>query len=328
MARSSNQKLKLLHLLQIFSQQTDEAHPLTLQQLQEQLAARGVSAERKSLYDDMDALRSFGFDIMVNRGRTTGYYMGSRDFQLPELKLLVDSVQSSKFITEKKTLELIKKIEGLASVYDAQLLQRQVYVRGRVKSMNESVYYSVDEISAAIAQDRMLSFQYFRYDLNKQRQLRHDGAQYAVSPFALMWDHENYYLLAYDADAGVLKHYRVDRMTALHQLPEKRQGAEAFAAVDMSSYTKKIFGMFTGEEQQVKLRFENRLVDVVLDRFGKDVMIIPDGDGHFTVNISVAVSEQFYGWLLGFGTSAELVAPAAVRSDFAKRLQAVSAMYE
>ncbi|MBQ4093835.1 MAG: WYL domain-containing protein [Oscillospiraceae bacterium] len=327
MARASNQKLKLLHLLQIFTQQTDESHPLSLQQITELLAARGVSAERKSLYDDMEALRSFGFDIMVSRGRTTGYYMGSRDFQLPELKLLVDSVQSSKFITEKKTLELIKKIESLASVYDAQLLQRQVYVRGRVKSMNESVYYSVDEISAAISQNRAISFQYFRYDLQKQRKLRHDGARYAVSPFALMWDHENYYLLAYHAEAGELRHYRVDRMTSIELLDEKRQGAEVFAAVDMSSYTKKIFGMFTGEQQQVKLRFENRLVDVVLDRFGTDVSLIPDGDEHFTVSISVAVSEQFYGWLLGFGTAAELVAPADVRADFAERLADIAAMY-
>ena len=327
MAKSANQKTKLLHLYRFLLRNTDEDHPATVPQLIEELARHDIRAERKSIYDDLETLRGLGVDVQSRKGRSPGWFIGERDFELPELKLLVDSVQSSKFITEKKTLELIKKIESLASVYDAQLLQRQVYVRGRVKSMNESVYYSVDEISAAISQNRAISFQYFRYDLQKQRKLRHDGARYAVSPFALMWDHENYYLLAYHAEAGELRHYRVDRMTSIELLDEKRQGAEIFAAVDMSSYTKKIFGMFTGEQQQVKLRFENRLVDVVLDRFGTDVSLIPDGDEHFTVSISVAVSEQFYGWLLGFGTAAELVAPADVRADFAERLADIAAMY-
>ena len=191
MPKSPNQKLKLLYLMEILLQQTDERHPMTVPEMIAQLAQRGVSAERKSIYGDLEALRTFGLDIVQAKSKTTGYYVGTRAFETPELKLLVDSVQSSKFITHKKTLALIKKIEGLASIYDAQLLQRQVYVHGRVKSMNESVYYNVDEISDAISRDRQIRFHYFEYTISKQRRYRKEGAFYVVSPLALMWDNEN-----------------------------------------------------------------------------------------------------------------------------------------
>lgn len=213
MPKSPNQKLKLLYLMEILLQQTDERHPMTVPEMIAQLAQRGVSAERKSIYGDLEALRTFGIDIVQTKTKTTGYYVGTRAFETPELKLLVDSVQSSKFITHKKTLALIKKIESLASIYDAQLLQRQVYVHGRVKSMNESVYYNVDEISDAISRDRQIRFHYFEYTISKQRRYRKAGAYYVVSPLALMWDNENYYLLAWDAEAELRKHYRVDKMT-------------------------------------------------------------------------------------------------------------------
>ena len=192
MPKSPNQKLKLLYLMEILLQQTDERHPMTVPEMIAQLAQRGVSAERKSIYGDLEALRTFGLDIVQTKSKTTGYYVGTRAFETPELKLLVDSVQSSKFITHKKTLALIKKIEGLPSIYDAQLLQRQVYVHGRVKSMNESVYYNVDEISDAISRDRQIRFHYFEYTISKQRRCRKEGAFYVVSPLALMWDNENY----------------------------------------------------------------------------------------------------------------------------------------
>ena len=182
MPKSANQKLKLLYLMQYLLQKSNESHPVTIQQMVDELACYGIKAERKTLYDDLEVLRTFGLDILMLRGKTTGYYVGSRDFELPELKLLVDSVQSSKFITEKKTISLIKKIEGLASIYDAQLLQRQVYVRNRVKSMNESVYYSVDEISNAITQDKAIQFRYYDYTVTKERRFRKDGACYEISP--------------------------------------------------------------------------------------------------------------------------------------------------
>lgn len=327
MPRSSNQKLKLLYLMQMLLERSDENHPLTVQDMIDELSLHDISAERKSVYADLEALRVFGLDIMQSKGRSTGYYIASRDFELPELKLLVDSVQSSKFITHRKTLSLIKKIEGLASVYDAQLLQRQVYVRNRVKSMNESVYYNVDEISGAISRDCAIRFKYFEFDVNKQRRYRHDGKIYEISPFALMWDDENYYMLGYDAQAEQFKHYRVDKMTNIESAETARLGGELFAEMDMSSYSKQVFGMFTGSEQTVKLRFENRLAGAVIDRFGKEVMLIPDGEDHFTVSADIAVSPQFYAWVFGFGTAVEILSPESARDELAQLAKSVSQIY-
>lgn len=328
MAKSPNQKLKLLYLAKILLQRTDEAHPMTTQELIAALAEVDISAERKAIYDDLELLRQFGLDVVQVRSKVTGYYIGSRDFELPELKLLVDSVQSSKFITEKKTLSLIRKIESLASCYDAQLLQRQVYVRGRVKSMNESVYYNVDEVSSAITQDREISFKYFEYTPDRQRRFRRNGASYVVSPFALMWDDENYYLLAWDDAASMLKHYRVDKMTEISLMTRCRKGKDAFAELDMSSYSKKIFGMFTGQEQAVRVRFSNHLAGAVLDRFGKDLMLVPYDGSSFTATLDVAVSAQFYAWLFAFGTDAEILSPDSARQEMKRLAASISNMYK
>lgn len=328
MARSPNQKLKLLYLTRILLEQTDEEHPITMPALLRELERCGVSAERKSIYDDMEALRAFGLDVVQTRGRAAGYYIGERDFQLPELKLLVDSVQSSKFITQKKTLELIKKIEGLASVHQARELQRQVYVRNRVKSMNESVYYNVDEISGAISRDRAIRFRYYEYTADRQRRFRRNGAYYEVSPFALIWDDENYYMMAWDAPAAAMKHFRVDKMADISLLDTPRQGKEAFAGADMSSYTKGVFGMFAGTPRPVKLRFANHLAGAVLDRFGKDSLLVPDGDSHFTVSFDAVISPQFYGWVYGFGTEAELLSPPEAREEMRALALEIAGLYQ
>ena len=327
MPKSSNQKLKLLYLMKYLMEKSDEEHPLSVADMIEELARYDIKAERKSIYDDLEALRLFGLDIVQSRGKTTGYYIGARDFELAELKLLVDSVQSSKFITQKKTLSLIKKIESLASAYDAQLLQRQVYVRNRVKSMNESVYYNVDKISAAITADKLIKFKYFDYSVTKERRFRKDGAWYEISPFALMWDDENYYMLGFDADMGRMKHYRVDKMTEIEPLERFRDGKKEFEKVDMSEYSKKVFGMFTGELQTVKLRFANHLVGAVIDRFGRDTMIIASDEEHFTVSVNVAVSPKFYAWLFGFGKEVEIVYPAALREEMKKSALEIAEMY-
>lgn len=321
MSRSKNQKCKLLYLLRILMEKTDEAHPMTAAALMEQLRAYDISVERKSLYDDLEALRGFGIDV-VHKSRTEGYYVGERHFQLPELKLLVDSVQSSRFITQKKTMELIRKIESLAGEHNARLLQRQVYVQNRVKSMNESVYYNVDEISGAITQDVRIRFRYFEYASSRERRFRRDGAFYEISPFALMWDHENYYMLGWDQEATLLKNYRVDKMTeiSLTNTARSQAGKDAFARMDMSAYAKRVFGMFPGIERQVRLRFAEHLAGAVIDRFGKEVIAVPDGEGGFTVTVTVSVSPQFLAWLFGFGTEAEILSPEDVRGqmrDFA-----------
>lgn len=327
MAKSSNQKLKLLYLLKYLMQHSDEEHPVSMMQIIEELSRNGISAERKSIYDDVEALRLFGVDIVQLKGKNGGYYIGERDFELPELKLLVDSVQSSKFITQDKTHKLIKKIESLASLYDGQLLQRQVFVTNRVKSMNESIYYAVDVISDAITQNKKIRYQYFEYTVNKEKKLRHDGAFYEVSPFALIWDDENYYMLAWDSSAEIMKHYRVDKMQKVSLSDDEREGIAEFEKTDMSAYTKTVFGMFGGEEQKVKLRFANHLVGAVLDRFGRDSIIIKDGNEHFTVTVSVVVSPQFFGWVFGFGKDVEIISPECVRLEMKKQAEEICKNY-
>ena len=327
MARSQKQKLKLLYVMRYLLEQSDEAHPVGIAQMVEMLAAHGILAERKSLYGDIEALREFGLDVVQTRGKTVGYYVGTRDFELPELKLLVDSVQSSKFITQKKTLALIRKIESLASVHDAAALQRQVYVRNRVKSMNESVYYNVDEISSAITADKKIRFLYFEYTVKKERRFRRDGAFYELSPYALMWDDENYYMLAYDAETGSFRHYRVDKMAQITTLESFRDGKEAFKKVDMSAYSKKVFGMFAGEAETVRLRFANHLAGAVIDRFGRDVMLIREDDERFSVSVEAVVSPQFYAWVFGFGAECEILSPGRVRAGMAEMARSVLGKY-
>ena len=324
MARSGNQKLKLLIIRDYLLRCSDENHPVSVSQIIDELARYDIKAERKSIYDDLEALRTYGMDIVAN---SRSYYVGERSFQLPELKLLVDSIQSSKFITQKKTMSLIKKVEELASIYDAQLLERQVYVRNRVKSMNESVYYNVDRISDAINQDCAIRFRYFDFSIRAERHLRKGGGWYIVSPFALMWDDENYYMLAYDSEAGNLRHYRVDKMLEITKLKQQREGKEAFADVDMSSYSKKIFSMFSGEPRPVRLRFANHLAGAVFDRFGTDVMLIPDGADHFTVSLELVVSPPFYAWVFSFGKEAEIISPEEIRENAAVMAQQIADIY-
>lgn len=329
MPRSSNQKLKLLYVMRYLLQETDAEHPASTGRILEHLSAQGITAERKSIYDDIEALRLFGLDIEQNESRRSGgYYVASRNFELPELKLLVDSVQSSKFITRQKTTALIKKIEKLASTYEAQLLQRQVYVANRVKTMNESIYYNVDAIHAGISQNRKIRFRYFEYSIQKERKYRKDGAYYVVSPFALTWDNENYYLVAYDAESGAIKHYRVDKMTNIAATAEPRDGMDAYRELDMAVYARKVFGMFAGKEEVVRLRFANHLVGAVLDRLGQEVSIVPDGDEHFTVSAQVAVSPQFFAWVSGFADEAKIVGPAHVVEQMRAHCKKVCALYE
>ena len=329
MARSSFQKLKILYVMDYLLRYSDEAHPVSVAQLIAELENHGISAERKSIYDDIESLRDYGLDIIQSgAGKSSGYYVAARAFELPELKLLVDSVQSSKFITYKKTMSLIKKIESLASVYEAQLLSRQVYVKNRIKTMNESIYYNVDEVHRGIAENRKIRFRYFEYTVQKERRFRKDGAWYVISPYALSWDDENYYLVGFDSEAGIIKHFRVDKMADIGITDEARDGREIYDALDMGEYARKTFGMFTGEETSVRLRFENDLVGAVIDRLGRDAMLIPDGEAHFTVRTDVIVSPQFFAWVCGFGTKAKILEPKHVAEQMREHIAGVAALYE
>ena len=326
MPRSANQKLKLLILKDYLERQTDEDHPVSTAQLIGELERHEISAERKSVYDDMAALQQYGLDVQNRKGRSPGWFIGARAFELPELKLLVDAVQSSRFITRKKSGALIRKLEGLASVHQARQLQRQVFVDRRVKTMNESIYYSVDKLNTALSSGKQVSFQYFDYNVRKERVFRREGQRYVVSPLGLVWNSENYYLVAFDQKHEETRHYRVDKMAGLviTCLPRVRTEEEPF---DLAAYAQRHFGMFSGTEATVRLRCENRLVQVILDRFGMEVILVPDGEEHFTVSLSLAVSPQFFGWLFGLGDGVTLLSPDWVVQGFRAHLDAVSARY-
>lgn len=321
MAKSAGQKLKLLYIVKLLSESTDERHPVSTTDIIAYLDANGIHSERKSIYDDIDKLCQFGYDIIQIHSRLGGgYYMAGRDFELAELKLLVDAVQASRFITTRKSRSLIKKLEQMAGKYDAGKLQRQVYVAGRIKTENESIYYNVDSIHRAIQENRQIRFQYLDWNLKKQLVPR-ANAERTVSPWALIWREENYYLAAYDSADSVMKHFRVDKMGKAEVLEQKREGVKQFSQIDPASYTNQTFGMYSGDEESVTLQFPNRLVGVVLDRFGKDADIRPMTDRIFRVRVKVAVSGQFFGWLAGIGADAAIVSPVNVREQYREWLE-------
>lgn len=326
MAKGNNQKPKLLYLAKIFSEETDEEHGLSIAQITDRLALVGIDADRKTLYMDFDELRQFGYDIVARReGRSTVYSLASREFELAELKLLVDSVQSSRFITERKSQSLIRKLEGLVSVHEAKSLQRQVLISGRIKTMNESIYYNVDKLHTAIAQGVQIQFKYFHWNVRKQEEYRRGEGFYTVSPWHLRWDDENYYLIAFDAESGKLRHYRVDKMRSIHLTDTPREGQALMQSFDPTVYTRRLFGMFGGEPAQITIEGENRMVGVLIDRFGKEIPIIPLDNDRFQAHIEAAVSPQFIGWIASLSDGLKVTAPESVvqqLADLAKRLTA------
>lgn len=321
MAKSEGQKLKLLYIVKMLEEHSDENHPLSTAEIIKRLDALGIHSERKSIYDDIAKLCDFGYDIIQIQSRLGGgYYLAEREFELPELKLLVDAVQSSRFITTKKSRELIKKLENKAGKYDAGKLQRQVYVAGRIKTENESIYYNIDNIHRAIQENRQIKFLYLDWNLKKEMVPRQNG-QKTVSPWALIWREENYYLAAYDSADKIMKHYRVDKMGQAEVLEVQREGLEQFSKMDLAAYTNQTFGMYGGEEETVTLQFPNRLVGVVLDRFGKEADLRPMPDETFRIRAKVAVSGQFFGWLAGIGKEAKIVSPETVKEKYRKWIE-------
>ena len=329
MAKGNNQKLKLLYLAKILLKETDDEHGLSMPAIIERLAAQDIGADRKTLYSDFEELRQFGIDVIgEQKGKSYLYHIASRDFELPELKLLVDSVQSAKFITEKKSHALIKKLESLASVHEAKQLQRQVLISGRVKTMNESVYYNVDKIHAAINANTQIRFQYFQWNIDKKQELRHDGAWYHVSPWYLIWDDENYYLVGYDAGSGILKHYRVDKMLRITNTDKPREGKNLLASSDVVAYSKTMFGMYGGEKVAVTLEGENEYVGILIDRFGKEIVIRKVDDEHFSTTIEVVPSKIFLGWIMSFGESIRIVGPESVLAEERMLLTTLNQIYQ
>lgn len=322
-----NQKLKIMYLMKILLEETDEDHDLTLNEIVEKLKAYNVTAERKSLYSDIENLRTFGLDIIgMQYGKTYHYKVASRQFQLVELKLLVDAVQSSRFITEKKSDELIAKLESYASKYEAKKLARQVNVNGRVKTMNERIYYSVDKIHEALNGESQIKFQYFTWTADKKMELKHGGAYYSVSPWALCWDDEKYYLVGYDNREYKIKHFRVDKMADVSVVYEEREGKEEFSKMQMSEYTNRLFGMFDGNLETVTLLCENHAANVIIDRFGTDIPLMKTDAEHFTVRVRVSVSKLFLSWIMAI-PGVKIVAPERTVDMMKSEIKRLQEMY-
>ena len=311
MPSSPKQKMKLLYLMQILLERTDEDHPITVPALIRALAEYDIAAERKSVYSDLELLRQYGLDIETKKSKTYGYYIASRQFELPELKLLVDAVQSSRFITNKKSTELIQKLASLTSRQQAKGLRRQVVTAERPKAINESVYYSIDTIHLAIHDGLKINFKYFDYDLTKERAYRRDGAVYHLTPLALCWNDDKYYLICYNAKYDSFNHYRVDRMSAVSICDEPADKLDR-GRFNVAEHVQSLFGMYGGEVCRAKLWFDQSLINTALDRFGIDVPLHKAGEG-FEVTAEISASPVFLGWIAQFGDKAEIIAPDSLR---------------
>ena len=323
MIKNANQRLKILYLYKILLERSDENHAIQMPEIMAQLESYGITANRKTLYDDIEALKTYGLDIVSGgRGKASGYYVVNRDFELPELKLLADAVSSSRFLTERKSAELLKKLEQLTSVHEAKQIQRQVFIADRVKAINERIYMNVDAIHRAIAEGKQITFKYFDYDVNKRKKYR-DGLR-TCSPYALAWEDERYYLVAYYEKYNSISNFRVDRMedVVLTDMTIKERPKD----FKLSTYLNSTFSMFSGESESVKLRFDKSLVNAVIDRFGKSAILMADGDNHFTVRVNVKTEhpEPFFGWLFQFGTMVQIVEPCELRDKYIEMLKAVT----
>lgn len=328
MAGNANQKLKTLYLMRFFFERTDAEHGATLAEIAAYLEANEISCERKSLYTDIDLLRDFGLDIETSRAKTTYYRLASREFELSELKLLVDAVGASKFITDKKSRSLIRKLETLASSHEAKSLNRSVFVDNRIKTMNESIYYNIDAIHLAITDGRELAFKYFRYTPEKARVFGHDGKDYVVSPLALVYNNENYYLYAYSNETGEIRTYRVDRMLDARRLNSPREKNDVINAFNPAARANTSFDMLSGELKNVSLLVDNSLSTVIIDRFGKDTRFLRESDDAFRINVDVTVSENFLGWVFGFGGKIRILSPDDVKERFKRMAKEAADVYK
>ncbi|WP_405345625.1 helix-turn-helix transcriptional regulator [Ruminococcus sp.] len=334
MPKNPKQKQKLLYIMKFFMEKTDDDYGVTVADIIEYLDSYEIVAERKSIYNDIECLRDFGMDIVKTKvGKISLFSLVSREFTLEEIKLLIDAVQSSKFITLKKSRDLIRKIETLTSENQAKELHRQVIVANRVKNSNEDIYRNIDSINRAINNKRKISFYYTQWAVSRTgakkivRVRRHDGKRYLLTPKALTWDDENYYLIAYDKEAEKLKHFRVDKMEDIAVEETRADSTKAVDKFDLAVYTKQVFGMYGGETVSVKLRFDDSLIGVVVDRFSDRVFIQPHGDGTFTMSAEVMLSPQFFGWLFSFGDKVQITSPKSAKQDFNAYLDSVKAQY-
>ncbi|MBQ9166868.1 MAG: transcriptional regulator [Oscillospiraceae bacterium] len=325
MPKSDNQKLKIFYILDYLQKNSHKDHPVRANELITALEQQhGIICERKTIYSDISALQDYGVDIVSTPGKNGGYFIASRNFELPELKLLIDAVQSSRYLTEKKSRELIEKLCNQCNEHDARLMRRNVLVSGRVKSMNETIYYNVDAIQEAIASNKTIHFRYFDWGIDGQRHYR--DRDYEASPYGLCQDNENCYLLALSPRHGVTS-YRVDRMSNIQPTDTPRTPCPELTGKALNEHANRLFQMYAGNALDVKLRFHRDLVNVVMDRFGRDTMLIPDGKDHFVFTVRVAVSPMFLSWVIGFGCKAKILYPQSVIDQCKKLCQEAMSQY-
>lgn len=327
MAKSENGKQKLIRLIEIFIEHTDEEHGLTIPEIIEKLSEYGIKAERKSLYDDFLVLEELGIPISRVKTKQTRYYIDFCVFELAELKMLVDAVQASRFITAKKSREIISRLESFTSAHKRRELSRQVYVEDRVKTANPASMYTVDSVHNAINTDFRLRFRYFEYDAEKKKKLRRSGEYYSVSPLMLIWSEENYYLVAYEEDAERIKHFRIDKMLDVSILEERRTRCEVTEAFSPSDYSRKVFGMYGGREELVTLECRERLAGVMIDRFGTEPLFTKTDFG-FRFSIRLMVSPTFFAWVMGFGDEIKITSPESVKNEMHDMLVRTASLYE
>lgn len=324
------QKLKLLYIIKIFEEKTDEEHPISIEEIIESLSFYGITAERKAIYSDIKSLQDFGYDIISVRGKKFGYYLVSRDFQLTELQLLADAVSSARFITKKKSDALLKKIGNQTSIHQAKYLRRNINLSGKIKTFNEKIYYNVDRIHQAITENRDIEFLYFDYDYKKQKVYKRDGAKYSCSPFSLYWEDGTYYLIAFYPIYNKIVHFRVDKMENICIIDNERKNLKeipGFENTDINDYGNKLFDMFSGEEVSLKLKVKNSLAGVMLDKFGMDANIIKSDESSFFIMTKVVIGEPFWGWIFQFGDKVEIVSPEKERTIFINKLKSVESIY-
>lgn len=329
MPKESNQKLKLLYLLKILYEESDDEHFISMQHLIERLSLYGINAERKSIYSDLSYLEQFGFDIISQKGKSAGYALASREFEMAELKHLVDSVQASKFITEKKADGLIKKLESLTSYHNAKKLRRQVYISQSVKSINETIYYNIDTLHEAINNKKKVAFKYFEYNLDKERVLKNNGEDYIASPYSLTICDENYYLISHCQRHENFSNFRVDKMENIRILNEDITDYKSFTdeKFELSDYSKKLFSMFSGDIKEVKILCENSLVNAVIDRFGRGVLIRKENDTHFVATLKISQSPTFFAWVFTFGDKMKILSPPDTVKKFKDTINKVKGLY-
>ena len=313
-------KERPFRLLKYLYENTDEEHPVSTAQLVNIFLAEDAHAKRKTVKDDIDILVAQGFDIVTVRSRNHSFFLGNRKFELPEIKLLIDAVSSSRFINAEKSETLISKLTGMMSRHQAEKISRNLYTAAPVKADNKQIYYIVDAINTAINEEKKVSFQYFEYNGKKEKCLRHDGAEYSVSPYALIFDDNHYYMCGHSDDRQMIVNYRVDRMCNTRMTEET--AVPLPDGFNMDEYVRKQFHMFAGDEAEVVLECQDDMMKYIIDQFGEDVETWKVSANTFRAKVSVADSPTFYGWVFPFEGKIRIAAPDEIRDKYMARVRA------